>query len=303
MKKIIKYFLRKMNLLKTFQNLKIEKNKELILLGKIYSNLLVQNDTSNIQNNEFSIYSQSGDDGIIQYLINRILIYNKCFIEFGVENYKEANTRFLLINNNWSGLVMDSSKEFIDQIKKDNIYWQYDLLAVQAFITMENINELIASSGIGNKIGLLHIDLVGNNYWVWKEMSIQPDIVSIEYNSIFGKDKAITIPYYPDFYRTAYHYSNLYFGCSLPALVDLSTEKGYVFIGSNSIGTTAYFIRKDKAAKFRELSVEEGYVCSKFRESRDKDGILTYIRGEERVKALSGLPVFNTRSGLIEYFS
>src|SRR5579859_5594583 len=60
-----------------------------------------------ITNYEFKVFSQWGDDGIIQYLVNRLDIPNQTFIEFGTENYTESNTRFLLINNNWSGLVMD----------------------------------------------------------------------------------------------------------------------------------------------------------------------------------------------------
>ncbi len=249
---------------------------------------------------EFKVFSQAGDDGIIQYLINKIPVKNKVFIEFGVADYKESNTRFLLINNNWSGLIMDSSKANIETIKKDNIYWKYDLIALEAFITKENINELICKSGIGENIGFLHIDIVGNNYWVWKEMNIKPVIVSIEYNSVFGKEHAITIPYYKDFIRTNHHYSNLYFGCSLPALVDLSAEKGYIFIGSNSMGNTAYFVRKDLSHGFKNLTAEQGYVISKFRESRNREGELTYLRGKERIKEIHGMPVYNTRTGIIE---
>ncbi|HOZ86299.1 MAG TPA: hypothetical protein PL029_01015, partial [Bacteroidia bacterium] len=92
---------------------------------------------------EFKVFSQWGDDGIIQFLISRINISKEYFVEFGVENYTEANTRFLLMNNNWSGLVMDGSAAHVEYIKKDPIYWKYDLKAAQAFITSENINRLL----------------------------------------------------------------------------------------------------------------------------------------------------------------
>src|SRR4051812_29874275 len=68
---------------------------------------------------EFKVFSQWGDDGIIQYLINKIDIPYKTFVEFGVENYTEANTRFLLMNNNWSGLVMDGSEANMNYVKND----------------------------------------------------------------------------------------------------------------------------------------------------------------------------------------
>ena len=87
----------------------------------------------NVQDVEFKVFAQFGDDGIIQYLVHHLKIESKTFIEFGVENYTESNTRFLLMNNNWKGLVIDGSKENIDYIKNDNIYWNYDLTAVCAF--------------------------------------------------------------------------------------------------------------------------------------------------------------------------
>ena len=103
----------------------------------------------NIQDAEFKVFSQFGDDGIIQYLVNRVEIpAAQCrFIEFGVENYRESNTRFLLLNNNWSGLILDGSPENITSIKNDQIYWKHDLTAVHAFIDRDNINEIIAANG------------------------------------------------------------------------------------------------------------------------------------------------------------
>jgi hypothetical protein len=64
---------------------------------------------------EFKVFSQFGDDGIIQYLISNIEMPDN-FIEFGVETYHEANTRFLVVNNNWSGLVIDGSRKKIQSI-------------------------------------------------------------------------------------------------------------------------------------------------------------------------------------------
>jgi hypothetical protein len=61
---------------------------------------------SSVQEAEFKVFSQWGEDGIVQYLINKLPIENEVFIEFGVEDYTELNTRFLLENDNWSGLVL-----------------------------------------------------------------------------------------------------------------------------------------------------------------------------------------------------
>ena len=94
---------------------------------------------------EFSVYSQWGEDGIVQHLLRYVPISNKMFVEFGVENYLEANTRFLMIKDNWTGLVMDGSNENIDYIRQDDIFWRFHLKAQQAFITRENINVIFYS--------------------------------------------------------------------------------------------------------------------------------------------------------------
>jgi hypothetical protein len=82
----------------------------LLLLGKICSALHQgKTDIRNLAEVEFKVFSQFGDDGIIQYLVNRLRL-PETFIEFGVENYTESTTRYLLHNNNWKGLVLDGDK-------------------------------------------------------------------------------------------------------------------------------------------------------------------------------------------------
>lgn len=250
---------------------------------------------------EFKVFSQWGDDGIIQYLIHHIDIPEKTFVEFGVENYTESNTRFLLMNNNWSGFIMDGSSSHIDYIRKDSIYWKYDLQCQAAFITAENVNDLIASSGFGPELGILHIDIDGNDYWVWKAVNVvNPVIVIVEYNCIFGPDKTWTVPYAADYHRTSYHYSNLMFGASVQAFCDLAEEKGYAFIGCNSAGNNAYFVRKDKVGQLPVHSAQSGFRISKFKESRNERGELDFKRMSERLDAVKGCQVYNTRTHQLE---
>jgi hypothetical protein len=255
----------------------------------------------NIEQAEFKVFSQWGDDGIIDFLVSYLDIPEKSFIEFGVEDYTESNTRFLLINHNWKGLVLDGNKKDIAYIFEDEITWRHTLTAKHAFITKENINQLIQENGFSSELGLLHIDIDGNDYWVWDAIdTVNPVIVIVEYNSVFGKDRAITVPYNPSFNRTRAHYSNLYFGASLKALVTLGTKKGYSFIGSNSHGNNAYFIRNDKLKNLKVHTVEEGYVESKFREGRLQNGQHSFLAGRNRLAALTGLPVVNVETGASE---
>ncbi len=245
----------------------------------------------------FKVFSQWDEDGIIQYLISKIPIENKTFIEFGVENYEESNTRFLLVNDHWQGMVMDACTDDIRYIQTDRIHWQFDLQAKCAWITRDNINSLLLEAGFSPDVGLLSIDINGNEYWIWESIqSVKPRIVIAEYNSVFGL-QPISVPYKEDFDRTAAHHSNLYYGCSLAALCHLAQKKGYLFVGSNIWGHNAFFIRSDVAGEFKGLEPHEAYILSKFRESRDSEGNLSYVRGENRIKLIEHLPVVNVISG------
>jgi hypothetical protein len=257
---------------------------------------------ADIQEAEFCAFSQFGDDGIIQYLVEQTKPQNHMFVEFGVENYREANTRFLLMNDNWKGLVMDGSAENIDLIKHDPIHWRYDLTAVHVFIDRDNINAILRENGFSGEIGLLSVDIDGNDYWVWKAIDVvNPILVVVEYNSVFGAEHAITIPYDPTFYRAETHFSNLYWGASLKALCLLAEEKGYAFVGCNSAGNNAHFVRKDRVGRIPAKTTVEGYVESRFRESRDKDGNLTFLGGTQRLEAIKDMQVFDIENGKLVF--
>ena len=261
--------------------------------GRIENRQLRSETNHHLTSYEFRVFSQWGEDGIIQFLIKNIKIDRKIFVEFGADNFKESNTRFLLINNNWSGLVMDSSEKNINYIKNDPIYWRYNLKAVCRFITKSNINNLISENGIQGEIGLLSIDIDGNDYWVWQAIDvISPAIVVVEYNHRFGKNRAVTIPYDENFDRSKAHYAMIYYGASLKALYLLANKKGYIFVGCNSSGCNAFFVRRDlKPDVICEQTLEEGYVTGQFREARDKDGNLAFLSKQEEEKILATLPL------------
>ena len=263
-------------------------------VGRIEARQLLpdQKPGRHLRDYEFKVYSQWGEDGIIQFLINAITIENKIFVEFGVQDYKESNTRFLLQHDNWSGLVMDSSRADILKIKQDQVYWRNNLLAVCAFIERDNINSLISENGISADIGMLSIDIDGNDYWIWEAISsISPRIVICEYDSILGCDRAVVTPYRKDFDRAKAHYSFLYGGASIAALDHLASKKGYSLVGSNSAGNNAFFVRNDVLGSLQALSAKEAYVKAKFRISRNPAGKQTFLDAPACQKVIADLPL------------
>jgi hypothetical protein len=299
--RIIKKYWQKLNSEITINNVVNDEIK--LKIGRLNSNINnLKNNYNDLSDYEFSVFSQFGDDGIIQYLIENIKIPFKTFIEFGVEDYFESNTRFLLQNNNWSGFVMDGNPKNIERLKSSYFFWKYDLDAKAIFITEDNILDLLSPlSKKWGGVGLLHIDLDGNDYWIWKKLEIRPVILILEYNSVFGIDRSITVPYNPSFTRTDSHFSNLYWGSSLKSLYNLSVRRGYEFVGCNSAGNNAYFVLREFIHKgIKVVSLKDGFVTSKYRESRTLSGELTYLSGEERIEAIKGLRVYDTEKCTFE---
>lgn len=270
--------------------------------GVMLATLNEGKESTKLQDYEFKVFSQWGEDGIIQHLVKTIEIKNKTFIEFGVENFHESNCRFLLMKDNWQGFVVDGSASNINFLKNSYFYWKYHLDAVSAFITAENINSILAQSGFEEDLGILSVDLDGNDYHVLQSIDFfKPRILICEYNSVFGSSRKISIPYQADFYRTKAHHSNLYWGASLGAMTHLAEKRGYSLVGTNTASCNAFYVRNDLLNdKLEVLSVEAAYSPSSYRESRDEQGNLTYIAAEKRLDAIRGLPVFNVENLAIE---
>jgi len=262
-------------------------------LGRIESHQSRAGASMDPREHELQVYSQWGEDGIIDHLTRHVRVPRRFFVEFGVETYQEANTRFLLTNAAWEGLILDGSEQDVARIRRDPIVWRHHLTVAHAFITRENINRILREYGAVGPIGLLSIDVDGNDYWIWEAIDVaQPAIVVIEYNAIFGPDRAVTVPYEPEFHREKTHYSHLYFGASLSALVRLGQRKGYAFVGTNRAGNNAFFVQRDLLPPgMRELTLAEGFTAAQFREARKPDGSLALLSAAEGAALIAGLPL------------
>ena len=265
-----------------------EIDKKLLLEGKKISLLNKKiKKIENLSDVEFKVYSQWGEDGIIDWITNKFPTLPKSFLEIGTENYLEANTRFLLINKNWDGYLVEADKEAVEKIKSQKIYWRYNLKVFNHFVTKDNINNVIKKLGVPKKLGLLSIDIDGIDYWVLKQLSIvDPTIIVCEYNSLYGLKESITVPYKKNFTRLKEHYSNLYFGASIQAFISLLNRKNYIFLGTNSAGNNAFFIKKTFSNQVKKIINERKIFKSKFRESRNSKGNLTYLNKKKSLKLI-----------------
>lgn len=148
---------------------------------------------------------------------------------------------------------------------------------------------LVATDFLGD-IGILSIDIDGNDYWVWQAIdSVSPRIVIIEFISRLGKEKSIVVPYDPQFYRFDAHYSGIYCGASISAMVKLGKCKGYSLVAiSNAVNL---FFVKDELLneKVCAKSVEELFEYNQFREARNAEGDLIFLSPEEERELLKDM--------------
>jgi hypothetical protein len=194
----------------------------------------------------YKIFSQSDEDGIIAEIFRRIGTTSRTFVEFGVGDGLENNTAALLYEG-WSGLWIDGSDQFCRQIA--NTYAPAigagQLAVVNSFITVDNIDLIIADKVRTGEIDLLSVDIDGNDSHVFRAIrSIDPRVVVFEYNAKFGPSIDYCMAYQADY---VWRKSDR-FGASLKHFENIMRDRGYSCVGCNIVGTNSFFVRDDLLA-------------------------------------------------------
>lgn len=234
----------------------IKHNRTLIGVGNLISSRKDYQNIKYLSEVEMKIYSQSGEDGIIDFLLDRInKKRNIKFVEIGVGDYEEANTRFIVETKPSTGLLIDYCEE-LKYIKKRNFYWQNQLYIENTKISPENINSILIKHDFLNDFDLLSLDIDGLDYWVLKEINLsKASIVICEFNPLFGSSKSVSIPNINNFSRD--DYSKCYFGASLKAFISLMKEKNFLFLGTNSFCNNAFFVNQRFSDTFKNIIISD----------------------------------------------
>jgi hypothetical protein len=189
----------------------------------------------------FRLASQNQEDGLTIALLKEIGVAQRKFVEIGA-GLSGGNSAFLAREWGWTGLMVDGSHARMEQVARRFP----GVTAVGAWVTRENINDLITQQGFSGEVDLFSLDIDGNDYWIWEAMTAcSPRIAILEYNSMFGPDRAVTVAYDPHFDRHRYH--SMYYGASLAACTRLSARKGYRLVAVEPTGINAFFLRNDLA--------------------------------------------------------
>jgi hypothetical protein len=281
--------------------LKLDRHIDAIKInqGRILTQMQRPDATRPLWQHEFKVFSQWGEDGIIQFLVNHLEIANRTFIEFGVEDFAESNCRFLLMKDYWSGFVIDGSEKNIARLRASYFFWQHQLTPKASFITRENVAALLDESGFDKELGILSVDIDGVDYHVLEALGQwRPAILIVEYNEAFGTQRPVTVPYDPMFVRQKKHVSNQYWGANLPAFCHLASQRSYALVGVNGVASNAFFVRRDLLNEHvREVSLHSCSRQANFRDSRGANGELTFLSGSSRALAMADMPVVDVATG------
>ena len=220
---------------KSFASLTIEQKIEFLKTHNLRPKI------KSINQFEKKLYSQNGEDGIINAIFTKIGLTNKFFVEFGVGNGTECNTRYLREQKNWTGLMMDGHENPPENVKIE-------------FITAENIQHLFDKYNVPKEFDLLSIALDFNDFWVWNAIKeYKPRVVIVKYNSTIPFSKSKVVKYDS---QGAWDGTN-FFGASLTAMIELGKAKGYTLVGCDNRGINAFFVADDLIDDHFDLPPQE----------------------------------------------
>lgn len=198
--------------------------------------------SASLVNFESKVFSQNGEDGILQEIFRRIGEGDRFSIEFGIGDGTECCTRMLLVNRGWAGLLIEGSQASVDTAKR--IYGGFDRVRIlQTFVTSENILGVFRDHGVPESPDLLVVDIDGNDYWILDRIlsSYRPRVVVCEYSARWTPKTDWVMPYNPSHVWDG----SAYFGASLAALFRLGEKHGYRLVCCESRGVNAFFVRAD----------------------------------------------------------
>lgn len=196
---------------------------------------------------EFSGLSQNGEDGIAEHLLGMLPRPNRFFVEIGASDGTENNSSWFAVAHRWQGVMVegDPDKAAYGAFIMGGL--NIGVRVLNRFVARDNLDSLCREFG-EMEPDYFSLDIDGIDYYVAEgllQRGFRPKVVVVEYNSCFGPDQAITIPYAAEFnFRTA-HESNLYYGVSLAAWRKLWEGAGYRFVTVDCNGVNAFFMRAD----------------------------------------------------------
>jgi hypothetical protein len=193
---------------------------------------------------EFSGFSQNGEDGILDVLRRHLRESNRYFLEVGASDGVENNSAWLLVAAKYSGVMIDGDASSVERASRTVVPHSIGAESLEMFVTVENVHALLTLMPQRDP-DVLSLDIDGNDYHIAHAMfasGFRPRIFVVEYNSVYGPERSLTIPYQETFVFTKADPTWLYYGASIAAWRKLFDAQGYRFVTVESNGVNAFFV-------------------------------------------------------------
>lgn len=196
-----------------------------------YANML-----AGLPSSEKTVFSQNGEDGVLEHIFSAIEPKDKFYVEFGVQDCSECNTRFLRTQYNWTGLLMDGGHED----PKINLR--------REMIFKENIVSLFEKYGVPfPEFDMLSVDVDMTDFWVTHEIlskGYRPRVIVNEVNAASKLRPPAACSVSPDAVAGSWDGTD-YFGASVSAFASLYQKFGYSMVYCESRGVNCFGVRDD----------------------------------------------------------
>ena len=193
---------------------------------------------------EFSGFSQNGEDGILDVLRRQLISSNRYFIEIGASDGIENNSAWLIVAEQYSGMMIEGNPRLAERAKRMVAGYSVGGECHNMFVTRENVREL-KSLAFYQDPDVFSLDIDGNDYYIAQAIldgGFRPKIFVVEYNSVYGPDRSITVEYRDDFAFTSAHPTQLYYGVSISGWRKFFESQGYHFVTVDRNGVNAFFV-------------------------------------------------------------
>jgi hypothetical protein len=193
---------------------------------------------------EFSGFSQNGEDGILDVLRKQLSMSNRYFVEIGAADGIENNSGWLLVVEKYNGLLIEGSAKLVERALRTVVGYSIGAECHNMFVTRESVPDIRALA-LHHDPDVLSLDIDGNDYHIAEallENGFRPKIFVVEYNSVFGPDRSMTIEYKSDFVFTQAHQTHLYYGVSIAAWRKFFDRHGYRFVTVDRNGVNGFFV-------------------------------------------------------------
>jgi hypothetical protein len=171
-----------------------------------------------------NIYSQTGEDGVIERIRQVLPRQDAWCVEFGAwDGLHLSNTRNLIEHMGYSAVLIEGNQEKFSELQR-NYSSRQGVIALNAFVGFtprDGLDVILGGTPAPADLDFVSIDVDGNDYHIWKAMArYRPKLVCIEFNP--------TIPTEVRFVQDAD--PSISQGASLLSLVDLGKAKGYELV-------------------------------------------------------------------------